>query len=261
MDLGIAGKHAIVAASSSGLGYACAASLVGEGVHVVINGRDRDRLDQAVSALRASAPSTASVTSVAGDIAAPATREALLAACPAPDILVNNNGGPPPGRLQQWDRDDWISGVDANMIAPLLLIRDVLDGMVARQFGRIVNITSAMVKSPRSPLGLSSAARTGLTAVCKGLSRDVAAANVTINNILPERIDTGRQRQMADLAVAIKGITLEEAYAEIAATIAAGRLGRPEEVGDACAYLCSVQASFITGQNLQLDGGSYEGVF
>ncbi len=178
-----------------------------------------------------------------------------------PDILVTNNGGPPPGQFQQWGRDEWIAAVDANMLAPLLLIRDVLDGMVTRRFGRIVNITSAMVTTPHAAMGLSSAARTGLTSAVKGLSRDVAAANVTINNLLPERIDTGRQRQMAELAVAIKGVTIEEAYAEIAATIAAGRLGRPEEVGDACAFLCSAQAGYISGQNLHLDGGSYSGLF
>jgi 3-oxoacyl-[acyl-carrier protein] reductase len=147
------------------------------------------------------------------------------------------------------------------MLAPLLLIRDVLDGMVERRFGRIVNITSAMVTAPLAPMGLSSAARAGLTSVCKGLSRQVAAANVTINNLLPERIDTGRQRQMAELAVAVKGIKIEEAYAEMASTIAAGRLGRPEEVGDACAFLCSAQAGYISGQNLHLDGGSYQGLF
>ena len=201
------------------------------------------------------------VSTVVGDMADPATRSALLDACPEPDILVTNNGGPPPGQFSAWDRDDWIAAVDANMLAPLLMIRDVLDGMVERRFGRIVNITSAMVKAPRSPMGLSSAARTGLTSVVKGLSVDVAAANVTINNLLPERIDTGRQRQMAELAVAFKGITLDEAYAEIAATIAAGRLGRPEEFGDACAFLCSAQAGFLTGQNLQLDGGTYGGLW
>ncbi len=258
MDLGIAGRRAIVAASSAGLGFACAQSLGREGVHVVINGRDRRRLDAAVANLRAE--STASVESVAGDIADPATRVALLAACAEPDILVTNNGGPPPGRFQQWGRDEWISAVDANMLAPLLLIRDVLDGMVERRFGRIVNITSAMVTAPYAAMGLSSAARAGLTSATKGLSREVASANVTINNLLPERIDTGRQRQMAELAVAIKGITIEEAYAEIAATIAAGRLGRPDEVGDACAFLCSVQAGYISGQNLHLDGGSYQGL-
>lgn len=263
MDLGIAGRHAIVAASSAGLGFACAQSLGREGVHVVINGRDPQRLEAAVDALRATsgASGQGTVQGVVGDIAAPATRAALLDACPAPDILVTNNGGPPPGQFSQWGRDEWIAAVDANMVAPLLLIHDVLDGMVERRFGRIVNITSAMVKSPLSPMGLSSAARTGLTSVCKGLSRDVAAANVTINNLLPERIDTGRQRQMAELAVAVKRITLDEAYAEIAATIAAGRLGRPEEVGDACAFLCAAQSGYVSGQSLHLDGGSYEGLF
>jgi 3-oxoacyl-[acyl-carrier protein] reductase len=258
MDLGIVGRRAIVAASSAGLGFACAQSLVREGVHVVINGRDRQRLDAAATTLRAQ--STATVEAVAGDIAAPATRGLLLAACAEPDILVTNNGGPPPGQFQQWGRDEWIAAVDANMLAPLLLIRDVIDGMVTRRFGRIINITSAMVAAPHAAMGLSSAARTGLTSAAKGLSRDVAAANVTINNLLPERIDTGRQRQMAELAVAIKGITIEAAYAEIAATIAAGRLGRPDEVGDACAFLCSAQAGYISGQNLHLDGGSYQGL-
>ena len=259
MDLGIAGRRAIVAASSAGLGFACARSLAREGVHVVLNGRDEARLDDAAATLRAECSVT--VSAVAGDIADPATRAALIEACPEPDILVTNNGGPPPGQFQQWGRAEWIEAVDANMLAPLLLVRDVLEGMVARRFGRIVNITSAMVTTPLAPMGLSSAARTGLTSAMKGLSRDVAGANVTINNLLPERIDTGRQRQMADLAVAIKGITLDEAYAEIASTIAAGRLGRPEEVGDACAYLCSAQAGYISGQNLHLDGGSYAGLF
>jgi 3-oxoacyl-[acyl-carrier protein] reductase len=259
MDLGIAGRHAIVGASSAGLGLACAQALAREGVHVVINGRDPQRLEDAAMTLRAE--SSVTVDTVVGDIADPGTRAALLAACAEPDILVTNNGGPPPGQFQQWGRDEWIAAVDANMLAPLLLIRDVIDGMVTRRFGRIVNITSAMVATPHAAMGLSSAARTGLTSAAKGLSREVAAANVTINNLLPERIDTGRQRQMAELAVAIKGITLEEAYAEIAATIAAGRLGRPDEVGDACAYLCSAQAGFISGQNLHLDGGSYHGLF
>ena len=263
MDLGIAGRHAIVAASSAGLGFACARSLAREGVHVVINGRDPERLEAAVDTLRADFSASASVTvqGVVGDVADVSTRAALLGACPAPDILVTNNGGPPPGRFPDWGRDEWIAAVDANMVAPLLLIHDVLEGMVERRFGRIVNITSAMVKTPLSPMGLSSAARTGLTSVCKGLSRDVAAANVTINNLLPERIDTGRQRQMAELAVAVKGITLNEAYAEMAATIAAGRLGRPEEVGDACAFLCAAQSGYVSGQSLHLDGGSYEGLF
>jgi 3-oxoacyl-[acyl-carrier protein] reductase len=258
MDLGIAGRRAIVAASSGGLGYACAEALAREGVHVVINGRDAERLEVAATRLRDA--SDVEVSTVVGDIGTDETRAALLAACGEPDILITNNGGPTPGRFQQWGRDEWIEAVDANMLAPLLLIREVLDGMVERRFGRIVNIVSAMVKTPLAPLGLSSAARTGLVSACKGLSRDVASANVTINHLLPERIDTGRQRQMADLAVAVKGITLEEAYAEMAATIAAGRLGRPEELGDACAFLCSAQAGYISGQCLQLDGGSYSGL-
>ncbi len=259
MDLGIAGRSAIVAASSRGLGRACAWSLAQEGVDVTINGRDESRLEETAAALREA--SDVGVTTVVGDITLDSTRAGLLAACPAPDILVTNNGGPPPGRFQDWTRDDWIAAVDANMLAALSLIRDVIDGMVERGFGRIVNVTSAMVMAPMSPLGLSSAARAGLTAAAKGISRDVAAANVTINNLLPERIDTDRQRQMAELAVAIKGITLAEAYEEIAQTIAAKRLGRPAEFGDACAFLCSAQAGYISGQNLHLDGGSYAGAF
>lgn len=259
MDLGIAGRHAIVCASSRGLGFACAESLAREGVHVTINGRDEASLAAASASL--SARFDVQVSDVVGDIVDPVTREALLAACPTPDIVVNNNGGPAPGRFSDWDRDAWIAALDANMLAPLAMIRLVLDGMVERRFGRIVNITSAMVKTPLSPMGLSTGARTGLTSVAKALSKDVAKANVTINNLLPERIDTARQRQMAELHASMAGITVDEAYARMAATIAAGRLGRPEEFGNACAYLCSAQAGFISGQNLQLDGGSHGGVF
>ena len=259
MDLGIAGRHAIVAASSTGLGFACARSLANEGVNVTINGRDADRLQAAAEQLRATA--LGEISLVVGDITLDDTRAALLQACSEPDIVVTNNGGPPPGRFQDWDRDAWHNAVDSNMLAPLFLIRDVLDGMVSRRFGRIVNITSAMVKSPLSPMGLSSAARTGLISVVKGLSRDVAPANVTINNILPERINTNRQLTMATLTAQLKGITVDEAYVEMAQSIAAKRLGLPEEVGDACAYLCSAQAGFISGQSLHLDGGSYHGLF
>lgn len=258
MDLGIAGRHAIVCASSRGLGFACADALAREGVHVTVNGRDADALAEAVT--RLTDRHGVEVGSIAGDIAEPATHEALLVACPAPDILVNNNGGPDPGRFSDWDRDAWIAALDANMLAPLAMIRAVLEGMVERRFGRIVNITSAMVKTPLSPMGLSTGARTGLTSVAKAVSKDVAGANVTINNLLPERIDTGRQRQMAELHASLAGITVEQAYEHMAATVAAGRLGRPEEVGDACAYLCSAQAGFVSGQNLQLDGGSYGGL-
>jgi len=259
MDLGIAGRRAIVMASSAGLGLACARSLAREGVHVVLNGRDGARLATAVDDLRRTA--AGDVTNVVGDVGTEATRAALLDACPEPDILVTNNGGPPPGSFARWDRADWIGAIDANLLAPLLMIRDSVDGMAARRFGRIVNLTSAMVKSPRSPMGLSAAARTGLVSVCKGLARDYASSNVTINHLLPERIDTGRQRQMAELAVAVQGVTLEQAYADIADTIAAKRLGRPEEVGELCAYLCSAQAGFVSGQSIQVDGASSEAIF
>jgi 3-oxoacyl-[acyl-carrier protein] reductase len=259
MDLGIEDKRAIVCAASRGIGKACAMALAREGVHLTINARDTETLAAAAADIRAAG--RVNVEIVAGDIAAESTRQALLDACPAPDILINNNGGPPPGRFTDWDRAAWIGALDANMLAPLLLLRAVLDGMVERRFGRVVNITSAMVKTPLSPMGLSTGARAGLTAMCKALSRDVAHANVTINNLLPERIDTDRQRFMAEMGAAVHGHSLEEAYEEIRATIAARRLGAPEEVGAACAFLCSAQAGFITGQNLQLDGGSYAGVF
>lgn len=258
MDLGIRGRRAIVCASSRGLGRACAEALAREGVHVTLNARQPGPLKQASEAIAST--HGVEVGSVAGDIGLEETRRALLDACPAPDILVNNNGGPPPGRFRDWDREAWIEALDANMLAPLLMIRLVLDGMVERGFGRIVNITSAMVKTPLSPMGLSTGARTGLTSVSKALSRDVARANVTINNLLPERIDTARQRGMAELRAKLGGVSIEQAYDEMKASIAAGRLGRPEEFGDACAFLCSAQAGFISGQNLQLDGGSYAGL-
>lgn len=258
MDLGIAGRSAILCASSRGLGFACADALAREGVHVTINGRTQTSLDEAAHTLHER--HGVRVNTVLGDITDTSVQDALLAACPAPDILVNNNGGPPPGKFGDWGRDEWIAALDGQMIAPLAMIRAVVDGMVERRFGRIINITSAMVKSPRLQMGLSVGARSGLTAVSKALSREVAKANVTINNLLPERIDTGRQLQMARRQSELEGITVEEAYASIAATIAAKRLGRPEEFADACAFLCSAQAGFISGQNLQIDGGSYAGL-
>ena len=258
MDLGIQGRRAIVCASSRGLGRACAEALAREGVHLLLNARDAAALDRAVDEIGSAY--AVEVTGIAGDIGAEETQRALLAACPAPDILVNNNGGPSPGRFADWDRDAWVGALDANMLAPLAMIRGVLEGMCERRFGRIVNITSAMVKTPVSPMGLSTGARTGLTSVCKALSRDVAHANVTLNNLLPERIDTARQRGMAELHAKLGGISIDEAYEAMKSTIAAGRLGRPEELGDACAFLCSAQAGFISGQNLQLDGGSYAGL-
>lgn len=258
MDLGISGKRAIICASSKGLGRACAEALAHEGVDVTINGRDADSLAATADAIREA--TSVIVTPVVGDIEQESTRDALIAACPEPDILVNNNGGPPPGRYQDWDRDAWVRALDANMIAPAMMIRAVLDGMVERRFGRIVNITSAMVKTPRAPMGLSTGARAGLTAFCKGLSQQVAHANVTLNNLLPERFDTDRQKFMAQMRSKLGGVSLEQAYDEMKGSIAAGRLGRPEEFGATCAFLCSEHAGFISGQNLQLDGGSYAGL-
>jgi 3-oxoacyl-[acyl-carrier protein] reductase len=258
MDLGIRGKRAIVCASSKGLGLACATALAREGASVTINSRDADRLRAAAGEIRAA--TGVDVGTVVGDITLAETRAALLEACPEPDILVTNNAGPMPGRFQDWDRETWIAALDANLLAPALMIAAVIDGMAERRFGRIVNILSAMVKAPQAAMGLSSGARSGLLSYCKGVSREVASSNVTINNLLPERIDTGRQRFMAELAAAMKGQTLEQAYDDIRSTIAAGRLGTPAEFADACAFLCSAQAGFISGQNLQVDGGSYPGI-
>lgn len=258
MDLGIKGRKAIVCASSQGLGLACATSLAREGCVVVINGRDESRLSTAAD--RIFSETGVRVTVVIADINTEAGRATLVAACPAADILVNNNSGPTPGKLADWDHATWLTALEANMLAPILLIRALLPGMRARKFGRIVNITSAMVKSPRAHMGLSTAARTGLTALSKSLVPEVAADNVTLNNLLPERIDTDRQRYMAERMMKAENISLEEARARIVDTVAAKRMGLPEEFGDACAYLCSTQASFISGQNLQLDGGSYRGL-
>lgn len=258
MDLDIRGKRAIVCAASKGLGKACAQALGREGVDLTINARDAQTLAATAAEIRAA--TGVRVDDVAGDITAEPTRQALLEACPAPDILINNNAGPPPGRFQDWDRNAWTGAFEANMLAPIEMIRAVLDGMVDRRFGRIVNITSAMVKAPLAPMGLSAGARAGLTSACKALSQQVAWANVTINNLLPERIDTDRQAQMAQLTAAFNNISVEEAYEQMRARIPAGRLGRPDELGDACAFLCSGRAGFITGQNLQLDGGAYPGM-
>jgi 3-oxoacyl-[acyl-carrier protein] reductase len=258
MNLGLAGRKAIVCASSRGLGRACALALAQEGVAVVVNGRDVKHVETTAAAIRAD--TGASVVAVAADLCSENGRARLLAACPEPDILVTNNGGPMPGRFEDWDHDAWLAALEQNLLAPVLVIRAVIGGMRARRFGRIVNITSAMVKSPHPMMGLSTAARSALTAVCKGLSREVAADNVTINNLLPERIDTDRQRFMAGLQAAARGVTVEEAYRDIASSIAAHRLGTPEEFAAACAYLCSAQAGFVSGQNLQIDGGSYAGL-
>ena len=257
MDLGLTGRRALVCASSKGLGYACALALAREGVDVTINGRSGEALLAAKAQIEKASGRT--VTTIVADLGDKAARGTLIAACGDLDILVNNNGGPPPGQFQNWDEEAWVSAINMNMIPALMLIRAFLPGMQARKFGRIVNITSAMVKTPKAPMGLSTAARTGLTAACKAMVPMVAADNVTINSLLPERFDTDRQQMIANLMVQLRGITVEEARAEIAGTIAAKRFGDPAEFGDACAFLCSAQAGFISGQNLQLDGGRMKG--
>jgi 3-oxoacyl-[acyl-carrier protein] reductase len=258
MDLGIKGRKALVCASSQGLGFACATALAREGCEVFINGRNGEKLAAARTTIERE--TGARVHAITGDITTEAGRQALVAACPAPDMLVNNNAGPPPGKLADWNHAAWLAALEANMLAPILLIRAYLPGMRERKFGRIVNITSAMVKSPRPHMALSTTARTGLTAFCKAVSFEAAADNVTINNLLPERIDTPRQKFMAERMMKEQGIDLAEARRQITEEIAARRFGRPEEFADACAFLCSAQAGFISGQNLQLDGGSYHGL-
>ena len=258
MDLGIATRTALVMASSRGLGLACATALAREGCRVFLNGRSQGLLDEAADAIAALHGTRPSM--VVADIRTEEGRAAMLAACPDPDILVTNNEGPAPGVLVDWDHDAFIVAFEANMLGPALMIRAVLPGMQRRRFGRIVNITSAMVKSPRAHHGLSTSARTALTAFCKSVVPTVVADNVTINNLLPERIDTGRQVQMVARAARLEGISVEEARLKAERSVAAKRFGRPEEFGDCCAYLCSAQAGFISGQNIQLDGGSYAGL-
>jgi 3-oxoacyl-[acyl-carrier protein] reductase len=245
VDLGIAGKWAVVCASSQGLGRACAEALTAEGVNVVINGRDAERLGKAAADLGSAHP--VEVRAVPADITTAEGRAALLAACPEPDILVTNNAGPRPGVFTDVTEADMTQALDLHFHTPLALVRAVVDGMRARRFGRIVNITSAMVTTPNPFMAASSGARTGLTAVMKGLQRQNVRDNVTINQLA--RIEAERD-----------GVTLEEARHRQAASIAAGRLGRPEEFGAACAFLCSAQAGYISGDNLHLDGGSYAGL-
>lgn len=258
MDLGLKGRKAIVCASSRGLGRACAMALTREGCRVVVNGRHPEAVSAAADAI-AQACGRAPVPVVA-DVATADGRSALLAACPDPDILVTNNAGPPPGTLEDWDHTTWVDALENSMLAAVLLIQAVVPGMRARRFGRILNITSAMVTSPQPAMALSAAPRAALTAFAKALSRDIVRDNVTVNNLLPERFDTDRIRDMAARMASAKGLGVEEGMAEMVRGIPARRLGRPEEFGDACAFLCSDQAGYITGQNLHLDGGAYQGL-
>jgi len=254
MDLGIAGKRAVVCASSRGLGLGCAEALADAGVHLVMNARGTDALEAAAEAIRAAYG--VEVTTVAADVATPKGQETLIKAAGDVDILVNNAGGPPPGMWTDWDRDDFIAALDANMLAPIALIKALVPGMMARGWGRVVNITSQSVKAPIPVLGLSNSARTGLTGYVAGTSRQVANKGVTINNLLPGIHATDRADALDGGVVATQGITLEEARAQRAATIPAGRYGTRQEFGAACAFLCSKHAGFIVGQNLLLDGGA-----
>lgn len=259
MDLGIAGRHAIVCASSQGLGRACADALAAEGVHVVVNGRDPAKLDRAAEELRAAHP-TVSVRAVVADIVTNDGRRALLAACPEPDILVTNNRGPTPGMLHEMTDELFDEALTLHYRSPMALVREVLPGMKARGWGRIVNITSAMVTSPHEFMVSSAGARAGLTASMKAISFVAVAHGVTINNLLPERFATQRQIDNAHRSVERDGVTFDEAWAAQARSIAAGRHGRPEEFGATCAFVCSAHASFMSGMNIHLDGGSYRGL-
>jgi len=255
MDLGIKGKKAIVCAASKGLGRACAMSLAREGVDLVITARTAADLERTAEEIRKE--TGAKVTAVPGDITTDAGRAAALAACPAPDILVNNAGGPPRGDFREWGRDEWIKAVDGNMLTPIFLIKAVVDGMIERKFGRIVNITSASVKSPIPELGMSNGARAGLTGFVAGLARQIARHNVIINNILPGPFLTDRLRSGFVEMAQRTNRSVDEVVADRLQTNPAGRAGDPAEFGDACAFLCSAKISYIVGQNLLLDGGAF----
>ncbi|MCO5108681.1 MAG: SDR family oxidoreductase [Burkholderiaceae bacterium] len=259
MDLGIAGKWALVCGASKGLGYGCALSLAREGVNLVINARTPGPLAEA--AQRIGDESGVTVVAVACDITTQSGRDEALSACPQVDILVTNAGGPPPGDFRKFTRDDWIRALDANMLAPIELIKATVDPMIERRFGRIVNVTSGAVKAPMHILGLSNGARSGLTGFVAGLARTTVSHNVTINNLLPGFHDTDRVRSVIGAQAKAQGISYEDAIRQRIATIPAGRIGDPWEFGQACAFLCSAQAGWITGQNLLIDGGAYPGTF
>jgi 3-oxoacyl-[acyl-carrier protein] reductase len=254
MDFGLKQRTALVCAASAGLGFACAEALAREGVAVTITGRDAAKLEAAAARLREIGPD---IRTAPGDITTEAGRQAALAACPMPDILVNNAGGPPPGDFREFTEAQWQAALNGNLLTPIALIRAVLDGMIIRKFGRIVNITSGSVKSPIANLPLSNAARTGLTGFVAGVARDVARHNVTINNLLPGPFATDRQVAISAAASKASGKSPEEETAARMAANPAGRFGRAEEFGAACAFLCSAQAGFIVGQNILLDGGAF----
>lgn len=259
MDLGIAGRKALVTGASRGMGRAAALALAAEGAELTIVARTPQTLEAAAAEIRAA--TGAAVTAVAGDITTPQGRKAALAACPAPDILVNNGDGEPPGDFRDWTRADWIRGLDRMMLSPIEMIRLTVDGMTERGFGRIVNIVSRSVKIAQAELGLSNAARSGLVGFVAGLARQTVARNVTINNVLPGIVASDGQRHHVEVLARDSGRPFEAIWAERAAQNPAGRYGEPEEVGAYIAFLCSRQAGFVTAQNLLIDGGQYPGTY
>ena len=259
MDLGISGKKALVCGASAGLGYACAQALVREGVDVWIVARTEAPLQAAADRLRLLGGGA--VSSVAADVTTEAGRALIWETQQNFDIVVTNAGGPPPGDFRDWDRDIWVRALEANMLAPIALIQASVDGMMARGFGRIVNITSSAVKSPVDGLGLSNGARSGLTGFVAGLARTTVAKGVTINNLLPGTFETARLAGNFAALAARQGISTEQALAARLAKHPAHRFGQPDELGNTCAYLCSMHAGYINGQNILLDGGSFPGVF
>lgn len=259
MDLGIKGRKAIVCASSRGLGRACAMALAEAGCELILNGRDADVLEKTADEIKAA--HGVKVTAVACDIGIPEGRAAILSVCPAPDILVNNNGGPPPKDFRQITHAEMIAGLEANMITPIALVQAVIDGMAERGFGRIIDITSASVRTPLIGLDLSSGARAGLTAFLAAAARQFADRNVTINHILPGVFDTDRIASASKRMAAIKGVTEDQLRIDREKAIPAKRYGRPDEFGQLCAFLASAQAGYITGQNILIDGGAFQSAF
>jgi 3-oxoacyl-[acyl-carrier protein] reductase len=259
VDLEIRGRKALLSGASRGLGKACAFALAREGVDVTIVARTRDALEQTGEDIRVA--TGVAVTTVIGDITTAAGRSAALAACPAPDILLNNADGPLPGDYRDWSRDDWIAALDAMMLAPIEMMRMTVDGMMARGFGRIVNIVSRSVKTPQLELGLSNGARSGLVGFVAGLARQTVARNVTINNLLPGIFDSDAQRAHVRAMLEASGKSFDEIWRARGEANPARRYGRPAELGAYCAFLCSEHAGFITGQNLLIDGGSYPGTY
>lgn len=262
MEMGIAGRWALVCAASKGLGRGCAMALVGEGVNVTLNARNAEALEATANELRALNPSV-EVRTVVGDITCPDVREAALATCPQVDILINNAGGPPPGDFRGWNREAWLAALEANMLTPIELIKVCVDDMAARGFGRVINITSGAVKAPIDILGLSNGARSGLTGFVAGLARQpqLAANNVTINNLLPGAFATERLQKTLDAGARASGKSSDEIANARLHGIPARRFGSAEEFGAFCAFLCSSHAGYLTGQNLLLDGGAYPGAF